>query len=111
MRKKKSLDQEEQGKKCVRDALKKLQHDDDESTIFKYEKVLAIMKTDLYKEAASSCKAEIELYDKVGGVVCLAEKESNYTKIPATYAQFWGGVDHYGYVYYDGALDLATMFE
>ena len=95
----------------MHDALKKLEHDDDESTIFKYEKLLAIMKTDLYQEAASSCKAEIELYDKVGGVVCLAEKESNYTGIPATYAQFWGGLEHYGYVYYVGALDLATMFE
>mmetsp|Transcript_15390 Transcript_15390/g.25197 ORF Transcript_15390/g.25197 Transcript_15390/m.25197 type:complete len:130 (-) Transcript_15390:552-941(-) len=31
--------------------------------------------------------------------------------MPATYAEFWGGPAHYGYVYYDGALDLATMFE
>lgn len=43
--------------------------------------------------------------------MCLAEKDSNYTEMPATYAEFWGGPAHYGYVYYDGALDLATMFE
>ena len=69
------------------------------------------METELYKKAASSCKNEIELYDRSGGIVCLAEKESNFTKVPATYAQFWGGESPYGYVYYDGALDLATMFE
>ena len=43
--------------------------------------------------------------------MCLAEKESNFTKVPATYAQFWGGETTYGYVYYEGALDLASMFE
>ena len=77
----------------------------------RYEKLLAVMETELYKKAASSCKDEIELYDRVGGMVCLAEKESNYTKAPASYAQFWGGESTYGYVYYVGALDLASMFE
>ncbi len=114
MRKKKSH-QEREGKKCVHDALRELEQGETNEfgpyVNLKYEKLLAVMETELYNKAASSCKDEIELYDRSGGIVCLAEKESNYTKVPATYAQFWGGESTYGYVYYDGALDLASMFE
>ena len=100
----------------MHDALKELEHGETSVEFgpyvnLKYEKLLAVMETELYNKAASSCKDEIELYDKMGGIVCLAEKESNFTKVPATYAQFWGGESTYGYVYYDGALDLASMFE
>jgi len=111
LRKKKSH-QDREGKKCVHDALRELEHGETEPYVnLKYEKLLAVMETELYNKAASSCKDEMELYDKMGGIVCLAEKESNFTKVPATYAQFWGGESPYGYVFYDGALDLATMFE
>jgi len=115
LRKKKSH-QDREGKKCVHDALKELEQGETSVEIgpyinLKYEKLLAVMETELYNKAASSCKDEIELYDRSGGIVCLAEKESNFTEVPATYAQFWGGESNYGYVYYDGALDLASMFE
>lgn len=80
----------------MHDALKELEHGETSAEIgpyinLEYEKLLAVMETQLYNKAASSCKDEIELYDKMGGIVCLAEKESNFTKVPATYAQFWGG--------------------
>eukprot|EP00986_Skeletonema_menzelii_P011779 scaffold6178_cov143-Skeletonema_menzelii.AAC.13 len=94
--------QDGEGKKCVHDALKKLEHD--KTTRVKYEEVLAIMETELYNKAASSCKDE-----RSNNMIKWVD--SNYTEMPATYAEFWGGPAHYGYVYYDGALDLATMFE
>lgn len=73
----------------------------------KLEKLLAIMQTDLYREAAARCGPEIELYSRAAGLVCLLEEESNYN---TTQAKFWlGGVQ--GYVLYQGDLDLATMFE
>ena len=40
----------------MHDALKKLEHD--KTTRVKYEEVLAIMETELYNKAASSCKDE-----------------------------------------------------
>ena len=67
------------------------------------------MATDLYRKAANYCAAEIFLYNRAFGLVCLLEEESNFN---TTYARFWGGDNsEYGYVYYDGAYALATMMQ
>lgn len=85
------------------------QFENDETIKVKREKIFAVMQTDLYRKAADQCGAEMEIYDRASGLVCLLEKESSYN---TTYASFWGGSNtYYGYVYYDGAYDLATMFE
>jgi len=97
----------EEGELCRIAAIEKMEKD--EKNKVKKDVLHAIMQTDLYREAADRCGAEIELYDRASGLVCLLEKESNYN---TTYAKFWGGDNtDYGYVYYDGAFDLATMFE
>ena len=69
-----------------------------------------VMSTDLYIKAQAMCTAEIELYNRASGVVCLLEKESNYP-YEFTYNTFWesGGPSNGGY-YFDGDYDLATMF-
>lgn len=94
-----------EGISCVNAAIEQMKRD--EMGKNKLEKLLAIMQTDLYREAAARCGPEIELYSRAAGLVCLLEEESNYN---TTYAKFWlGGVQ--GYVLYQGDLDLATMFE
>ena len=69
-----------------------------------------VMSTDLYIKAQAMCTAEIELYNRASGVVCLLEKESN-NPYEFTYNTFWesGGPSNGGY-YFDGNYDLATMF-
>ncbi len=94
-----------EGISCVKAAIEQMKSD--EMGKNKMEKLLAIMQTDLYREAAARCGPEIELYSRAAGLVCLLEEESNYN---TTYAKFWlGGAQ--GYVLYQGDLDLATMFE
>ena len=66
----------------------------------------AVMSTDLFKTAQSHCQAEIEMYNRASGVVCLLDKESGYD-YEFTYNSFWGSDDGY---YFDGDYDLATMF-
>ena len=96
-----------EGELCRSDAVE--QFENDETCKVKRETIIGIMQTDLYREAADRCVAEMELYDRASGLVCLLEKESSYN---TTYASFWGGDNsYYGYAYYDGAYDLATMFE
>mmetsp|Transcript_22023 Transcript_22023/g.36020 ORF Transcript_22023/g.36020 Transcript_22023/m.36020 type:complete len:181 (+) Transcript_22023:214-756(+) len=66
------------------------------------------MASDLYRKAANHCGAEIQLYNRASGLVCLLEEESNFH---TTYGNFWGlGNSVYGAVFYDGVYDLATMF-
>jgi len=97
----------EQGNACRRAALEKFKND--ESIQVKKDALLAIMATDLYHTAVERCGPEIQMYDRASGLVCLLEEESSYN---TTYASFWGGDNSdYGYVYYDGAYDLATMME
>mmetsp|Transcript_1566 Transcript_1566/g.2654 ORF Transcript_1566/g.2654 Transcript_1566/m.2654 type:complete len:259 (-) Transcript_1566:239-1015(-) len=97
----------EEGEKCRTAALKKFEKD--QSVKVKRDTLRAIMATDLFREAADYCVAEIQLYDRASSLVCLLEEESNYN---TTYSRFWGGDNSdYGYVYYDGEYDLATMME
>ena len=63
-----------------------------------------IMSTELYKRAKDKCSAEIELYNRASGVVCLLESQASYD---LDYADFWMG----GPYYLDGEFDLATMFQ
>ena len=96
----------EEGEKCRTTALKKFEKD--ESVKVKRDALLAIMASDLYRKAADYCGAEIQLYNRASGLVCLLEEESNFH---TTYGNFWGlGNSVYGAVFYDGAYDLATMF-
>ena len=96
----------EKGRRCRRDVVEQMEND--EAITAKRQALLAIMKTELYLEAVGRCGAEISLYDSSAGLVCLLEKESSYN---TTYARFWGGDGLYGYVFYDGLFDLATMFQ
>ena len=97
----------EQGNACRRAALEKFKND--ESIQVKKDALLAIMATDLYRTAVERCGPEIQMYDRASGLVCLLEEESSYN---TTYASFWGGDNSdYGYAYYDGKYDLATMME
>ena len=96
----------EEGEKCRTAVVKKFEND--ESIKVKRDLLREIMATDLYRTAADYCEAEIQLYDQASSLVCLQEEEmSNYN---TTYASFWAGDNsYYGYAYYDGAYDLATM--
>lgn len=94
------------GAECVSDAVESWKKEGGPV----YESLLATMETDLYKLAASRCAPEIAAYDRAGALVCLLEKESDND---ITYAKFWsndGDSDVNGYQFYDGAIDLATMF-
>ena len=48
----------------------------------------AIMASDSYKEARTSCAAELEIYDKVSAVVCALESEGKYE---LHFSEMWGG--------------------
>ena len=61
------------------------------------------MATELYKRARDKCGAEIELYNRASGVVCLLESQASYA---LNYTDFWMG----GPYYLDGDFDLAAMF-
>ena len=63
-----------------------------------------VMATELYKRAKDKCSAEIELYNRASGVVCLLESQASYD---LNYTDFWMG----GPYYLDGEFDLATMFQ
>lgn len=93
------------GAECVSDAVERWKKEGGPV----YESLLATMETDLYKLTAARCAPEIAAYDRAGALVCLLEKESDND---ITYAKFWGNEDSdvNGYQYYDGAIDLATMF-
>ena len=96
----------EEGEKCRIAAIEEWENDD--ASMAKRQTLLTIMESDLYRAAADRCGAEIELYDRASGLVCLLEKENTYN---TTYGAFWGGDNYYSYLYYDGHYDLATMFE
>ena len=97
----------EEGSQCRRNVVELMEND--ELIAAKRQDLLAIMKTQLYLEVVNRCSNEISLYDQASGLVCVLEEErSNYN---TTYAQFWGGDGLYGYVFYDGHFDLATMFQ
>ena len=61
----------------------------------------AIMASDSYKEARTSCAAELEIYDKVSAVVCALESEGKYE---LHFSEMWGG----GLM--DAQYDLASIF-
>ena len=63
-----------------------------------------VMSTELYKRAKDKCGAEIELYNRASGVVCLLESQASYD---LNYTDFWMG----GAYFLDGEFDLATMFK
>jgi hypothetical protein len=63
----------------------------------------AVMSTELFQTAASYCQPQIDMYNQASAVVCLLERQNNYS---VTYAAFWEGGDFF----FDGAYDLASMF-
>ena len=63
-----------------------------------------IMSTELYQRARNHCMEEIGLYNRASGVVCLLESQN---KPNLTYNEFWMASGPY---YFDGEMDLATMF-